>query len=69
MEIPRIRPEEVQDRAARGEVVLFLDSRSPKALETASEQISGSLRVPADDVDRHLPPEAARGATLVSYCT
>ena len=68
MDIPRIRPREVAERVARGERVAFLDARSPKALERATQQLPGSTRVPSDDVERHIAglPDSA---TFVAYCT
>ena len=67
-DIPRITPDEVAERLARGDAVVFLDARSAHAMERATEQIPGSGRVPPDDVDRHVAGLPA-DAIAVAYCT
>ncbi len=68
MDIPRISPEEVAERQRRGDRVTFVDARSAGATARATEQIPGSVRVPPDDIDRHLPG-VPRTGTVVAYCT
>jgi rhodanese-related sulfurtransferase len=68
MDIPRITPREVSERLDAGERIAFLDARSPKALERATQQLPGSARVPSDDVERHVGGLPA-SATFVAYCT
>ena len=68
MDIARITPREVAHRLDRGERIAFLDSRSAKAMERATDQIPGSLRVPPEDIDRRAP-DVPRATTLVAYCT
>jgi rhodanese-related sulfurtransferase len=68
MEIPRITLEGVADAKRRGERVVFVDTRSAQAWESATEQIPGSVRMLADEVERRadeLPP----AAVTVAYCT
>jgi rhodanese-related sulfurtransferase len=67
-DIPRITPDEVAERLARGDAIVFLDARSAHAMERATEQIPGSTRVPADDIDRHVAA-IPRDALAVAYCT
>jgi rhodanese-related sulfurtransferase len=68
MEIPRIEADDVAEAIRRGEQVAFVDVRSPKAYESATEQIPGSLRSTADAVASRadaLPTDAL----TVAYCT
>ncbi|MFL5261191.1 MAG: rhodanese-like domain-containing protein [Anaeromyxobacteraceae bacterium] len=67
-DIPRITPDEVAERLARGDAVAFLDARSAHAMERATEQIPASTRVPADDIDRHVTA-IPKDAVAVAYCT
>ena len=64
----RISPQEAFALVRLGQKVIFLDSRNPKAWAEAEEQIPGSIRVPADDVDAHLN-RLDRNATILAYCT
>jgi rhodanese-related sulfurtransferase len=68
MDIPRITPDQVAERLHRGEHITFLDARSAKAMERATEQLPKSVRVPPDDIDRHVSG-LPRSATFVAYCT
>jgi rhodanese-related sulfurtransferase len=67
-DIPRITPDDVAKRLARGEPVVFLDARSAHAMEHATEQIPGSTRVPPDDIDRRVAA-IPKDAVVVAYCT
>ena len=68
MEIPRIEPHEVADAMRRGERVVFVDTRSPNAYESATEQIPGSIRSTADQVAT-IADELPSAAVTVAYCT
>jgi rhodanese-related sulfurtransferase len=69
MEIPRITTRQVAERLDRGERVVFVDARSGHALEQATQQIPGSIRIPPDgDVQRHAA-DLSRTAVVVAYCT
>jgi rhodanese-related sulfurtransferase len=68
MEPQRITVDEVKRRMDSGEAVVFLDARSPEAHDHAASQIPGSLRVPPNDVERHLDEIPTRGL-IVPYCT
>lgn len=68
MEPQRISPDELKRRIDSGESIVFLDSRASDAWRTANRQIPGSIRVPPDEVERHLdeiPPDGL----VVPYCT
>jgi hypothetical protein len=64
----RITGEEVRARVEAGEPVVFLDARSEESWRRSDVQIPGSIRVPPDDIDRHLDAVPA-GRPIVTYCT
>lgn len=64
----RITAREVRTRLDRGERVTFLDARAPDSWNKADGQIPYSVRVPPDEVDRHLR-EIPRDGLIVPYCT
>ncbi len=68
MEPPRIDKDELKRSLDAGEHFILLDDRSPEAWEKADTQIPGSIRVPPDDLDKHLQ-EINRNAKIVTYCT
>jgi rhodanese-related sulfurtransferase len=52
----------------RGEPLAFIDSRNPEAWGKASAKLPGAIRVPADEVEKHLE-EIPRDRAIVIYCT
>jgi rhodanese-related sulfurtransferase len=67
-DVQRITAEDVKARLARGEPVVFLDSRNPKAWAESDVKVPGAIRVEADRVRDHLS-EIPRGRPIVAYCT
>ena len=67
-EVRRISAEDVKARLARGEPIVFLDSRNPKAWAESNVKLPGAIRVEADRVRDHLA-EVPRGRPIVAYCT
>jgi rhodanese-related sulfurtransferase len=67
-EVARISPEEVARRGNRGESFTFIDARNPQAWGESDVQLPGAIRVPADEVGRHLR-EIPRDRPVVAYCT
>jgi rhodanese-related sulfurtransferase len=67
-EIARITIDEVQDRLDRGERLVFVDARNPAAWGSSPTKLPGAVRVPADDVARHLD-DVPRNTPIVTYCT
>jgi rhodanese-related sulfurtransferase len=67
-EVQRITPQEVMARMSRGERILFLDSRNPKAWAESDVKVPGAIRVEADRVRDRLG-EIPRGRPIVAYCT
>ena len=67
-EVPRITAEDAKARLARGEPIVFVDSRNPKAWGESDVKLPGAIRVEADRVPDHLA-EIPRGRPIVAYCT
>jgi rhodanese-related sulfurtransferase len=68
MEATRVTAEEIKERMARGEQFTFVDTRNPKAWAEADTKLPGAIRIPADEVDKHLQ-EIARDRAVITYCT
>ena len=64
----RISVEDVKNRQARGEPIVFIDSRNPTAWGESDVKLPGAIRVEADRVRDHLA-EIPRGRPIVVYCT
>lgn len=64
----RVTVAQVQELAARGEPLLFIDSRNPIAWGSSRVKLPGARRIPIDEVDRHLST-LPRDHRLVVYCT
>jgi rhodanese-related sulfurtransferase len=60
--------DEVKVRIARGEPIVFLDTRSPSSWAQSNEKIHGALRVPPDEVAAHVHT-IPKGRGVVTYCT
>jgi rhodanese-related sulfurtransferase len=52
----------------RGEPLVFLDTRNPKAWGESDLKLPGAIRMPADEVQEHLE-EVPRGRAIITYCT
>jgi rhodanese-related sulfurtransferase len=52
----------------QGEPVVFIDSRNPIAWGSSRVKLPGALRIPVDQVDRHLST-LPRDRRLIVYCT
>ncbi|HET9793108.1 MAG TPA: rhodanese-like domain-containing protein [Thermoanaerobaculia bacterium] len=68
IEVTRVTPEEIKTRMDRGEPIAFIDARNPRAWADSDVKLPGAIRVPADDVEKHLP-EIPRDRAIVAYCT
>lgn len=68
MEATRVTVEEVRERMGRGEPLAFVDTRNPQAWDEADTRLPGAIRVPADEVERHLK-EIPRDRAVITYCT
>jgi len=68
MEATRITADELRERMSRGEQFTILDNRNPNAWSEANTKLPGALRVPADELEKHLS-EIPRDRAIVTYCT
>jgi hypothetical protein len=64
----RITKEDLKRRMDAHEPIAVLDTRSEGAWSKSDLQIPGAIRVPPDDVARHLS-EIPRDRIVVPYCT
>ena len=64
----KITVDDAWGRFDRGEPVTFVDTRNPQAWQNSNVKLPGALRVPADEIDRHLS-EIPRDRPVVTYCT
>ena len=68
MEATRVTVDEVKQRMDRGEIFTFVDTRNAKAWSEAKTKLPGAIRVPADEVEKHLD-EIPRDRSVITYCT
>jgi rhodanese-related sulfurtransferase len=68
MEATRVTVDEVKERMDRGEQFVFVDTRNPQAWSEAETKLPEAIRVPADEVEKHLS-EIPRDRTVITYCT
>ncbi len=68
MIVPRITIEDLKRRMDAHEAVTVVDSRALDAWKSSESQIPGSIRLPPDEVDKHLS-EIPRDRLVVPYCT
>lgn len=64
----RLPVSDVNALLERGEPVAFIDSRNPIAWGSSKVKLPGALRIPIDEVERHLPT-LPRDRRLIVYCT
>jgi len=64
----RVTADEVIERMNRGEQFYFIDTRNPKAWADSDEKLPGALRIPADEIDRHLA-EIPHDRAIITCCT
>jgi len=68
MEATRVTIDEVKERMDRGEQFAFVDTRNPQAWADAKTKFPGAIRVPADEVEKHVS-EIPRDRTVITYCS
>jgi rhodanese-related sulfurtransferase len=64
----RLTVVEVMHLIDGGESVAFIDARNPIAWGSSKVKLPGAIRMPIDEVDRHLPA-LPRDRRLIVYCT
>ena len=64
----RVTPDEIRERLARKEQLTFVDARNPEAWSGSNEKLPGAIRIPADEVAKHVG-DLPRDRTIITYCT
>ena len=64
----RLSVADVNALIERGDPVAYIDSRNPIAWGSSKVKLPGALRIPIDEVERHLPT-LPRDRRLIVYCT
>ncbi|MGH9322752.1 MAG: rhodanese-like domain-containing protein [Vicinamibacteria bacterium] len=64
----RLTVADVKDLIDREESVAFIDSRNPIAWGSSKVKLPGAIRMPIDEVERHLLA-LPRDRRLIVYCT
>lgn len=64
----RLTVADVNDLIDRGQPIAFIDSRNPIAWGSSKVILPGALRIPIDEVERHLAT-LPRDRRLIVYCT
>lgn len=59
---------DVNDLIDRAQPIAFIDSRNPIAWGSSKVILPGALRIPIDEVERHLTT-LPRDRRLIVYCT
>ena len=59
---------DVKDLIDQGQPVTFVDSRNPIAWGSSNVILPGAMRIPIDEVARHLPA-LPRDRRVIVYCT
>lgn len=68
MQATRITVDELRERMNRGEQFTILDNRNPTAWSEAETKLPGALRVPGDELEKHLG-KIPRDRAIITYCT
>jgi rhodanese-related sulfurtransferase len=64
----RLTVADVKALIAGGQAIAFIDSRNPIAWGSSKVTLPGAIRIPIDEVERHLPV-LPRDRRLIVYCT
>jgi len=64
----RIQIGELRKRMESGEGIVFVDTRNPQAWAQSDVMLPRAIRVPIDDLDKHLY-EIPKNKAIVAYCT
>lgn len=66
--VTRVTLWEIKERLGRGEPLWFIDARSPRAWSEATEKLPNAIRVPPDEVPKHVA-FLPRDRAIITYCT
>ena len=59
---------EAKQMLDNGDRIVFVDARNPVAWGSSPQKLPGAVRIPVDEVARHLG-ELPRAAQAITYCT
>jgi rhodanese-related sulfurtransferase len=65
---PRITVNELKRRMDAGENFTLIDVRNPQAWAESDSMMPEAIRIPLDDVERHLS-QIPKNKPVVAYCT
>ena len=65
---PRITIDELKRRMDAGEEFTIIDTRNPHAWAESDVMMPGAIRIPLDELDRHLA-QIPKAKPIVAYCT
>jgi rhodanese-related sulfurtransferase len=68
MAVQRITAQDLKSRMDAHEPLTVLDTRAPEVWKNSDVQIPGSIRVPPDELNKHLS-QIPRDRLAVAYCT
>jgi adenylyltransferase/sulfurtransferase len=66
--VSRVTTEEVKTRLDRGEPLVFLDVRNPKAWAEVDRKLPGAIRIPLDELPARIS-EIPKDRAIITYCT
>jgi adenylyltransferase/sulfurtransferase len=66
--VSRVTAEEVKTRLDRGEPLVFLDVRNPKAWAEVDRKLPGAIRIPLDELPARIS-EIPKDRAIITYCT
>jgi rhodanese-related sulfurtransferase len=67
-EAPRISVSQLRRRIDAGEQFTIIDVRNPHAWAESDAMMPGAIRIPIDELDKHLP-QIPKSRPIVAYCT
>lgn len=65
---PRITVKQLKQRMDAGEEFTLIDVRNPHAWAESDSMMPHAIRIPIDELDRHLA-EIPKSRPVVAYCT
>jgi rhodanese-related sulfurtransferase len=68
MDVQRITREELKRRMDAHEAITIVDARSEDAWNNSDVEMPGAIRVPPENVEKHLS-DIPRDRMVVTYCT
>lgn len=64
----KVEISEIENRLSKGEDMTIVDARSPEAWASSDIKAGGAIRIPPDDVEKHIA-DVKRDSYVLVYCT